>query len=90
MKFYDMEMEFELELSLKSVNNFINDMGLGGKLVTKGNIFTINQTIPFIPDEAYFEKISNIIKDYYNKDGELEVVSCVFKGYKKFIEKEIE
>lgn len=90
MVLYEMEMEFELELSLKSINNFMNDMGMDGKLVSGGHIFTISQTIPFVPDEAYLEKVIDVIKKHYNKDRELEVVSCTFKGYKKFIEKKIE
>lgn len=90
MLVYEMEMEFDLQLSLKSINQLMNNMGMGGKLVSSGHVFTINQTIPFVPDEAYLEKVCNVVKDHYNKEGELEVVSCTFKGYKKFIERKVE
>lgn len=90
MILYEMQMEFELQLSLKTVNKFMNDMGMDGKMVSGGHIFTIDQTIPFIPDDEYLEKVCNVIKNSFNKDSELEVVSCNFKGYTKFLEKKVE
>ena len=89
MKVYEMEMEFELGLGLKGINDFMHNFGFDEKLCASGNVLSIKQTIPFIPDESYLETVAQTIKKHY-QNSEFEVVECKFKGYKKFLEKEIQ
>lgn len=82
MKVYEMIMEFELTVGLKNTNDYTNKVGVCYSI-------TLEQTIPFIPDEAYLKKVENIIRENYEK-GSVGVLECKFKGYKKFLEKEVE
>ena len=63
MKVYEMEMEFEVTVGLKEINDFMNLMGFEEKAVLTDQIMTLKQTIPFIPDEVYLRKVEGIIPD---------------------------
>jgi hypothetical protein len=90
MKMYEMEMEFELVVGLKSINNIMMNMyGFEDKACISGQMLTLKQTVPFVPTEAYLKEFADIIKKEYQTD-ELETLDCKFKGYKKFIEVEVE
>lgn len=89
MKVYEMEIEFEVVVGLKDFNNFMNAMGLEEKTGVSGQSIILKQTIPFVPNEEYLKKVENIIKEKYETE-KLEILDCKFKGYKKFLEKEIE
>lgn len=91
VKVYDMIMEFELTVGLKSVNNFMNEMGFDGKTCVTGPTLTVTQTLPVVPDADYIKKVENAVVEHYKKsDSDLDVTNCVFKGYKKFLEREVE
>lgn len=91
VKVYDMEMEFELQVGLKSINNFMNNMGFEGKTSVGGQILTIKQTLLFVPDNDYIKNIQNtVIKHFAESNSDLDVVDCTFRGYKKFLEREVE
>lgn len=88
MKVYEMEMEFAVVVGLKDLNDIMNSYGFSGRTGVSGYTLTLTQTIPFIPDEAYLKKVENVIKTKYQANN-LEILDCKFKGYKKFLEKEI-
>ena len=89
MKVYEMEMEFEVAVGLKDFNDIMNRCGMDGRVGVTGYALTVTQTVPFIPDEAYLEIVASVIKEKYQTDN-LEILECKFKGYKKFLEKEVE
>lgn len=89
MKVYEMEMEFEVVIGLKEINNLMSSFGFNEKACARGNFISIKQTVPFVPDNDYLEKVSNVIKEGYNND-KLEILECRFVGYKKFLEKEVD
>lgn len=88
MKVYEMEMEFELFVGLKEINDFMELMGFEEKTGVPGCTLIVSQTLPFIPNEEYLRKVEGIIRDHYGNE-KVEVLDCKFKGYKKFLEKEI-
>lgn len=88
MKVYEMEIEFEVVVGLKDFNIFMNAMGFEEKAGVSGQSIILKQTIPFVPNEEYLKKVANIIKGEYETE-KLEILDCKFKGYKKFLEKEI-
>lgn len=91
VKVYDMVMEFELTVGLKSVNRFINEMGFDGKTCVTGPVLTVTQTLPIIPDTEYIKKIEDAVKKHYaESESDIDVVDCKFKGYKKFLEREVD
>lgn len=89
MKMYKMEMEFEVVVGLKEINEFMKYMGFPGNTRIGGQTITLTQTIPFIPNEAYIEKVENIIKEKYQTE-ELEILDCKFNGYKSLLEVDID
>lgn len=89
MKMYKMEMEFEVVVGLKEINEFMNYMGFPEKTGIGGQTITLTQTIPFIPDEEYIEKVENIIKEKYQTE-KLEILDCKFKGYKSLLEVDVD
>ena len=86
---YEMEMQFELTLSIRSVNDLLSSMGLAEKLVANGNILTVKQTLPVIPNEEYIAAVAEAIKNAYTNEKS-ECVKCKFIGYKSFLEREID
>lgn len=91
IKVYEMEMEFELTIGIRSVNDFMNQMGFAERTYVTGPILTIKQTLPTVPTQEYIETIQETVKNHFKEsNSDLEVADCVFKGYKKFFEKEIE
>ena len=89
MKVYEMEIEFEVVVGLKEINDFMNAIWFEEKTGVSGQSIILKQTIPFVPNEEYLKKVANIIKEKYETE-KLEILDCKFKGYKKFLEKEIE
>ena len=88
VKVYDMEMQFELTLSIRRINDLLGSMGLAEKLVTNGNVLTVTQTLPVIPNEEYIVAVEEAIKNAYTNEKS-ECVKCKFIGYKSFLEREI-
>ena len=84
VKVYDMEMQFELTLGIRSVNDLLNNMGLAEKLVANGNVLTVTQTLPVVPDEEYIATVEAAIKKAYTNEKS-ECVKCEFIGYKKLL-----
>ena len=90
MKVYEMIMEFEVTVGLKDLNDLLCSVGgPGEKIGVAGYTLTITQTIPFIPNDEYLDQVARIIKEKY-KPNNLEILDCRFRGYQKFIEKEID
>ena len=89
MKMYEMELEFEVVLGLKEINDFMNLMGFEEKAAIVNQTLTLKQTISFIPNKEYIRKVEKIIKDEYQTD-KFEILNCKFKGYKKLLEKNVE
>lgn len=91
VKVYEMEMEFELTVGLRSVNDFMNQMGFPERTYTKGPILTLKQTLAIVPTKEYIKTIEETVRNHFKESNtELEIVDCNFKGYKSFFEKEIE
>lgn len=88
MKVYEMEMEFECTVGLNDINNFMGGFGFNEKFGVNGPILTLKQTLPFIPNDEYIQKVENILREHYRTE-KIEILSCKFKGYKKFLEREI-
>lgn len=83
-------MEFDVTVGLQSLNNILSEIsGNNEKLGVRGYTLSLKQTVPFIPDEGYIEKVQEIIKEKY-KVRNLEILECRLKGYKSFLEKEID
>ena len=89
MKMYEMQMEFEVVLGLKEINHIMNMMGVSEKTGISGQSIVLTQTISFIPNEEYIHKVEDIIRENYKTD-QFEILKCKFKGYKKFLEIEID
>jgi len=89
VKMYDMEMQFELTLSIRSVNDFLSNMGLAEKLVVNGNVLTVTQTLPVVPDKEYIATVEEAIRNAYTNEKS-ECVKCEFIGYKKLLAREID
>jgi len=89
VKVYDMEMQFELTLGIRSINDLLSNMGLAEKLVVNGNVLTVKQTLPVIPNEEYIVAVEEAIKNAYINEKS-ECAQCKFIGYKSFLEREIE
>lgn len=68
MKVYEMEMEFELFVGLKEINDFMGIMGFEEKMGVPGCTLTVSQTLPFIPNEEYLRKVEEIIRDHYGNE----------------------
>lgn len=91
VKVYEMEMEFELTVGLRSVNDFMNQMGFAERTYVNGPILTLKQTLAIVPTKEYIKTIEETVKNHFKESNtELEIVDCHFKGYKSFFEKEIE
>ena len=89
MKLYEMIMEFDITVGLKEINSFMEMFGYNDKAVIKGQTITLSQTVPFIPDENYIHKVEKLLKDKYETE-DLNILDCRFRGYKKFLEKEVD
>lgn len=90
MKVYEMIMEFEITVGLKDLNDLLCRVGgPGEKIGVAGYSLTLTQTIPFVPNDEYINKVTAIIKEKY-KPNNLEILECRFNGYKKFLEKEVD
>ena len=90
MKMYEMIMEFEVTVGLKDLNDLLCRVGgPGEKIGVAGYTLTITQTTPFIPNDEYLNKVAGIIKEKY-KPNNLEILDCKFRGYQKFLEKEVD
>lgn len=88
-KLYEMVMEFDVTLGLKEFNSVMELFGYHEKSGITGQIITLSQTIPFIPNEEYIHKVENILKDKY-ETKKFNILECHFRGYKKLIEKEVD
>lgn len=89
MKMYEVEMEFEVVVGLKELNKFMEIMGFSEKTGINGQTMVLKQTIPFIPNEEYITKVENILRNKYQTET-LELLDCKFKGYKKFLEIDVD
>lgn len=89
IKVYEMEMEFGLTVGIKEINKVMNSMGFDETLGVSGPVLTIKQTLAVVPNEEYINQVCDAIKNHFETSN-LNVLKCTFKGYKKFLEKEIE
>ena len=89
MKMYEMIMEFDVTVGFKELNSIMEMFGYDEKTGVTGQTITLSQTVPFIPDENYIHKVEKILKDRYETD-KLNILDCHFRGYKKFLAKEID
>lgn len=89
MKMYEMVMEFDVTVGFKKLNSIMEMFGYDEKTGVTGQTIILSQTVPFIPDENYIHKVEKILKDRYGSD-KLNILDCHFRGYKKFLEKEID
>lgn len=89
MKMYEMVMEFDVTVGFKELNSIMEMFGYDEKTGVTGQTITLSQTVPFIPDENYIHKVEKILKDRYETD-KLNILDCHFRGYKKFLAKEID
>ena len=53
VKVYKMEMEFELTIGLRSINDFMNQMGFAERTYASGPILTVKQTLPNVPTKDF-------------------------------------
>lgn len=89
MKMYEMTMEFDVTVGFKKLNSIMEMFGYDEKTGVTGQTITLSQTVPFIPDENYIHKVEKLLKDKYETNN-LNILDCRFRGYKKFLEKEVD
>lgn len=89
MKMYEMIMEFDVTVGFKELNSIMEMFGYNEKTGVTGQTITLSQTVPFIPDENYIHKVEKLLKDKYETNN-LNILDCHFRGYKKFLEKEVD
>lgn len=78
---YKMSMRFTLHMQLKVLEDVITGCGIKNGL-TSTQTATIEQTVPFIPDDETIETYKNIIKENYNHpDNKIEIQNVTFDGY---------
>ena len=82
---YNMEMKFELFMGLKKTDPLMDLLGYNAGTEIAKQTVTISQTLPFIPDEEYIEKVKGVLIEGYETDS-LIVIKCEFKGYSKLLE----
>ena len=88
MKMYEMEMKFNATVELVDMGDFLKTFDIPLKANLENVPIVLKQTVPFIPNDEYIEKVCNILIEKY-KVKNFKVVDCVFDGYSKLIEVEI-
>lgn len=86
---YKMKMRFNLTLADVKLNDLLSSCGMNGTICIPGTILNISQTLPFIPDDLYIDKVCEIIKTKYKTENYI-IVKVEFDGYDEFIAKEVE
>lgn len=89
-------MDFELSLGFKKVDPLMDLLGYKTNKEFATQMLTITQTIPFIPNEEYIQKVKDaLVKKCETND--ICVLECKFKGYRskfkryrKFFEMDVE
>lgn len=79
---YEMCLLFDLDISLKSMNDILKQCGFSEKPIAQNAMeVTMTQTLPFIPDDDVIKKYEDVIKQNYETDS-LICENCKFKGFK--------
>lgn len=81
-KAYEMEMVFSVSVGLNQINDIMAQMGCDDKLHIRDAVaVSVKQVLPSVPDDAYIQKIADVIKETY-KNSEFTATECHFKYYK--------
>ena len=83
-RLYDMEIIFSLDVGLKSVDNILQECGFM-EMPTSTRTHVLSQVVPFIPDEELLKRYARIIKETFEKNGEISCRSVRFAGYRKLL-----
>ena len=86
---YDMELDFDIMICDRQLNNLLESCGVDGKLGFEGFELKLTQTLDVIPSPETIEKYEEVICEKY-KTEKMEIVKCNFKGFSKIIPREIE
>lgn len=77
---YKMKLNFAIDIGIKSLDRVLCECGFSERPTLKNAInYTIEQTVPFIPDKETIQTYCNIIKK--EKQNSINIRSAVFTGY---------
>ena len=77
---YKMKLNFALDIGIKSLDKVLHECGFSERPTLKNAInYTIEQTVPFIPDKETIQTYCDIIKK--EKQNSINIRSAVFTGY---------
>lgn len=78
---YKMAIVYSLDLAPKGLTDLLSQIGASGTLVfTNAREITIEQTVPFIPDQVILQCYADILKG--TVFGDFSVEDAHFVGYK--------
>ena len=77
---YKMKLNFAINIGIKSLDGILHECGFSERPTLKNAInYTIEQTVPFIPDKETIQTYCDIIKK--EKQNRINIRSAVFTGY---------
>lgn len=77
---YKMKLNFALDIGIKSLDGILHECGFSERPTLKNAVnYTIEQTVPFIPDKETIQTYCDIIKK--EKQNSINIRSAVFTGY---------
>ena len=77
---YKMKLNFAIDIGIKSLDRVLRECGFSERPTLKNAInYTIEQTVPFIPDKETIQTYCDIIKK--EKQNSINIRSAVFTGY---------
>lgn len=77
---YKMKLNFALDIGIRSLDRVLRECGFSERPTLKNAInYTIEQTVPFIPDKETIQTYCDIIKK--EKQNSINIRSAVFTGY---------
>lgn len=77
---YKMKLNFALDVGIKSLDGILDECGFSERPTLKNAVnYTIEQTVPFIPDKETIQTYCDIIKK--ERQDHINIRSAVFTGY---------
>lgn len=77
---YKMKLNFAVDVGISSLDNMLHECGFSERPTLKNAVnYTIEQTVPFIPDKETIQTYCDIIKK--EKQDRITIRSVVFTGY---------
>lgn len=77
---YKMKLNFAVDVGISSLDNMLHECGFSEQPTLKNAVnYTIEQTVPFIPDKETIQTYCDIIKK--EKQDCITIRSVIFTGY---------